>query len=137
MTVISERITDLAGLGEIDVVVFYTTAIRENAAGTGTVSTRRHSYGPDETGLITTDDLEPGPAQVRFGMSAYAIDIPDFGTPIRLWPLIEAGLPIPPIEEATAVRNGGGVRLILRITEAAYLALPIKDPETLYVVVED
>ncbi|WP_280371195.1 hypothetical protein [Nocardia wallacei] len=139
MTVITARITDIAGAADARKVVFYTIVPRENSDGTAIVGTKRHEYIPDDTGSITTGELDPGPAKVQIGVgtAGYAIEIPDSGTPVPLWPLIQAGLPIPPIEEATAVRNGGGVRRIQRITEAAYLELPIKDPETLYVVVED
>lgn len=135
MTVITERITDLAGTGEVDRIPFYIKAIRENADGNAIVTTVRHDYTPDADGDITTGDLDPGPAVVRIGMVEYAIDIPDSGTPVRLWPLIEAGLPVVPAEQAHAVVNGGGVARAQRITESAYLALAAKDPETLYVVV--
>lgn len=136
MTVISDRITDLAGTAEVDSIAIFATGLRENAAGTALVTTTRHDYIPDEDGVITTDDLDPGHAQVRIGMKTYAIDIPDYATPITLWPLIQAGLEIDPTEQQHAVVNAGGVARALRITESAYLALTTKDPDTLYVVVE-
>lgn len=136
MTVISERFTDLAGTAQVDNIAIFATNVRENAAGTGIVTTTRHDYTPDATGLITTEDLDPGPAQVRIGMDTYAIDIPDSDDTIALWPLIEAGLPVDPTEQPHAVINAGGVARILRITESAYLALPVRDPDTYYVVLE-
>lgn len=138
MTVISDQVTDLAGLGETDSIVFETFVIRDNKAGTAIVNTRRHKYAPDEDGTFTTDDLDPGPARVTLGVggSAYDITIPDDDNEIRLMPLIEAGLPVPAVEEAAAVRNLGGVDGIRRVTQAWYDTQP-HDPATLYIVVSE
>jgi hypothetical protein len=134
MTVISDNLTDLAGTPETQPVFFSTFALRDNADGTAIVTTTTHSYTPVD-GAITTDDLDPGPARVKIGMRSYSIDIPDWGTPIRLMPLIEAGLPVSPSDEIAAVRNGGGVAIIKVLTEDEYAALTSTDPETMYVVV--
>ncbi|MEV6555856.1 hypothetical protein AB0M22_09080 [Nocardia sp. NPDC051756] len=136
MTVITDTLTDLAGAPEKDPVFFSTYVIRDKSDGSAIVTTTTHQYLPIN-GVITTGNLEPGPARVRIGMQTYAIEIPDWGTPIRLMPLIEAGLPVLPGDEIAAVRNSGGVARAQRITESAYLALTAPDPETLYVVVED
>lgn len=135
MTVISEPIENIAGADNNTMFEFASTILRESDDGTSLV-TVHPVFLTAVDGVLTTPDMDPGPAHVRIGQRLYSIEIPDSGTPVRLWPLIEAGLPIPPTEEATAVRNGGGVARIQRITEAEYSALVTPDPETLYVVVE-
>jgi hypothetical protein len=70
-------------------------------------------------------------------LGTYPITIPDSATPVRLWPLIEAGLPIPPAQQASAVINGGGIARVQKITESAYAALITPDPETEYSVIPD
>ncbi|MBF5002407.1 hypothetical protein IRT45_35410 [Nocardia sp. BSTN01] len=137
MTVITDKITDLAGLAEPDNIVFETTAIRQNAAGTQIVNTRRHRYPPDEDGQFTTDDLDPGPARVWIGLGAYDIEIPDYDSPVRLGPLIEAGLPVPAEEVARAVVNGGGVARIKAVSQSEFGELTSLDPETFYGVFPD
>ncbi|NEW33857.1 hypothetical protein GV791_14980 [Nocardia cyriacigeorgica] len=133
MTVISEPVGDIAGADDATVFVFSSKVLRESGDGTGLITTRLASLQAED-GVLTTPDLDPGPAVVRIGAREYQIEIPDSPTPIRLWPLIEAGLPVPPTEEATAVRNGGGVARIQRISQTEYDALVTPDPETLYVV---
>lgn len=135
MTVISEPVAHIAGADDRTAFEFSSPILRENDAGTGTV-TRAPVHLVAEEGVLTTPDLDPGPATVRIGQIAYQIEIPDSVTAVRLWPLIEAGLPVPPEEEAAAVRNGGGIARAQRITESAYAALATPDPETLYLVVE-
>ncbi|MCM6778016.1 hypothetical protein NDR87_31025 [Nocardia sp. CDC159] len=137
MTVISQAITDIAGTPEVDSIRFATYAIRESAEGTALVTTKVHTYQPDEDGVLTTGDLDPGPAKVMIGARAYAIEIPDSATPIQLWPLIEAALPVPISEEATAVRNGGGFARGQVMTAAEYSALTsvtTPDPGSMFFV---
>jgi hypothetical protein len=136
MTVISELIENIAGADNNTGFEFASTILRESDDGTGMI-TIHPVFLTATAGVLTTPDIDPGPARVRIGQRLYAIEVPDSETPVRLWPLIEAGLPIPPSEEAAAVRNGGGVALIKRISESDYSALVTPDPETLYVVVED
>lgn len=136
MTVISEPVDDIAGADSTTQFEFRSAVLRESDDGTSTVTTRPLFITPT-SGVLTTPSMDPGPAFVRIGQRTYAIEIPDSGTPVRLWPLIEAGLPIPAAEEATAVRNGGGIARAQRITTSAYAALVTPDPETLYAVVED
>ncbi|WP_330253157.1 hypothetical protein OG874_00630 [Nocardia sp. NBC_00565] len=119
MTVISEPIEDIGGADNKTNFEFSSAIVRENNAGTGLI-TRRPVFLVAEDGVLTTPDLDPGMATVRIGQRAYLIDIPDSGTPVRLWPLIEAGLPIPPEQEATAVINGGGVARVQAMTAAEY-----------------
>ncbi|MBF6515505.1 hypothetical protein IU421_14625 [Nocardia cyriacigeorgica] len=132
MTVtITQDITDIAGIDDNSVLWFYQQDHPRVADdGMTMISTRRVSATPVDGTL--TIELEPGPAVVQIGLRTYEIQVPDLdGT---LWPLIEAGLPVPPAEEATAVRNGGGIARMQRITQAAFDALPAPDPETLYVI---
>lgn len=136
MTVITETLTDLAGTPHTEAVFFSTYILRENDDGDAIVTTSVRSYTPVD-GVVTTEDLDPGPAKVRIGMSTYDIEIPESATPVRLWPLIETGLPEPPSLVGAYVVNGGGVARIQKISESAYLALSTPDPETLYVVLED
>lgn len=135
MTVISEPVENIGGADDKTVFTFASVILRESDDGTGLITTTSTHVRATE-GVLTTPDLDPGPAMVRIGAKPYRITIPDSPDPIRLWPLIEAGLPIPPTEEAAAVRNGGGVARI-QVTELAdYHAIPTPDPETLYVVPE-
>lgn len=135
MTTISESLRNIAGVNETDPVTFFIDAIRENADGTGTVTTRIHQVWP-VNGVITTEDFEPGPARVRIGLLTYPIVIPDSVTPVRLWPLIDASVPPGPATNLF-VRNGGGISRAQRISAAGYAALVTPDPETLYFVVAD
>ncbi|RBO82056.1 phage upper tail fiber protein [Nocardia puris] len=135
MTVISDSIESIGGADDTTSISIASPVLR--AGHEGGVITRRPLELRAVDGVLTTPDLDPGPATVRIGVRTYLIDIPDSGTPVELWPLIEAGLPVPPEEEATAVRNGGGVARIQRLTQSAYESLATPDPETLYVVIED
>lgn len=136
MTVISEPIAHIGGADDRTAFEFSSPILRENDAGTGTI-TRAPVHLVAIEGVLTTPGLDPGPCTVRIGQTAYQIEIPDSPTPVRLWPLIEAGLPVPAEEEAAAVRNGGGVARIQRLTQTEYAAIVTPDPETLYVVIED
>ena len=136
MTVISEPVENIAGLEDGMAVTFYVENLRARASGFGIVTTDRVRVDP-VGGVLTTPDLDPGPAKVRFGAhEPYDILIPDSPTPVALWPLIDAGL-----THATnvpgAVRNAGGISRIERIYESQYAALSTPDPETFYVVFPD
>ncbi|MBF6133523.1 hypothetical protein IU501_10980 [Nocardia otitidiscaviarum] len=135
MTVISEPVGTIAGADNSTQFEFWSPVLRESADGTGTITARPHFLTPVD-GVLTTPDLDPGPASVRIGQRVYRIEIPDDPAPVRLWPLIEAGLPVAPAEESTAVRNFGGVPGLRRVTQSWYAANP-HDPDTLYVVVPD
>jgi hypothetical protein len=135
MTVISENVHSIAGVDNTTVLTFRSPSVRDSDDDTALITPwmiQLTAVG----GVLTTPDLEPGPAIVGIGISEYAIQIPESATPIRLWPLIEAALPVSPAEQAHAVIDAGGVRRIQLITESAYLALTTPDPETLYVVLE-
>ncbi|MFD7045152.1 hypothetical protein [Rhodococcus jostii] len=131
MTVISEPITTLAGVSDRTPVTFYVHTLRPTFAGVGIITPTRVQVLP-EGGVLTTPDLDPGPATVSWGTKSYEITIPDEDDPVALWPLIDAGMPVPS-NEAGFVRNVGGIARIARITESAYAALTTPDPETLYI----
>ncbi|MFC9761634.1 hypothetical protein [Rhodococcus jostii] len=134
MTVISEPVANIAGLTDHTPVIFSVEQIRVRASGTGIVTTSTHPvYAVDE--VLTTPDLDPGPAKVTWAGRTYTITIPESETPVALWPLIDAGLP-DPTNEPGVVRNAGGIARIQRITESAYAALDTPDPETLYITFE-
>lgn len=137
MTVITEPIADIAGLGERQKVTIWTGALRENDSGTGTVTTRKHEITP-VNGVLTTPNLDPGPARVRLGgvMDPIDITIPDSASPIRLWPLIDAAIGAPPPAATGFVKDGGNVARIQALTQAQYSALTTPDPATLYIIIE-
>lgn len=135
MTVISEPIEDIAGAGFGQPITFVVPMIRQSADGTSTVVEVRHSYTP-VAGVLTTGDLDPGPAVVRIRHATYNIVIPASATPVRLWPLIDAGMPTPPPTAEGFVRNGGGIARAVALTQIEYDAIPTPDPETFYVIVD-
>lgn len=136
MTVIAEPIENIAGADNTTAFVFTSYVVRESDDGTKLITARPQRYTAT-AGVLITDELDAGPATVTIDGRVYWIEIPVSASTVRLWPLIEAGLPVPPAQEATAVRNGGGVARIQRIAAAAYAALVTPDPETLYIVVPD
>ena len=130
MTVISDVVENVAGTPDERVIVFSIKRVRQNVDGNAIVTSERAQFVPVD-GVFTTTDLDPGPADVKIHSQTYPIVIPDSDTPVRLWPLIDAGLPAP-APSAGFVRNGGGVARIEWVTEAQYAAL-VKDPETTYI----
>lgn len=135
MTVISEPLTDPAGRPETEPLAFYIETIRQNVAGTGTVSVQRVDVTP-VGGVLTTPNLDPGPAQVQWRGQRFSIVIPDSASPVRLWPLLDAAMPQPPASTTGFVRNGGGVTRIQALTQAEYDALDSPDPATLFIITD-
>lgn len=133
MTVISDTVENVGGQPYPQSIVFSVETIRDTVAGDAIVSTRRYSV-PLTNGAFTTADMDPGPAKVMIGNRPYDITIPDEPTPVRLWPLIDAGMPATD-SGLMFVRNGGGVSRTQKLTAAAYAAIPTPDPETFYIVV--
>ncbi|WP_328439084.1 phage upper tail fiber protein [Nocardia puris] len=133
MTVISSPVSSIAGADDSTVFAFRSILDRESDDGTGLITAAQKTFQA-VGGVLTTTELDPGPAYVWVGPTRYRIEVPDSDTPILLWPLIQAGLPVPPAQEASAVRNGGGIARAQRISQTAYDALETPDPETLYVV---
>jgi hypothetical protein len=133
MTVISEPVANIAGLDAGTDVVFFLEEPRVQTSGYGIITTTQVPVRP-VAGVLTTPNLKPGVAKVKIGMHVYRITIPDSAEAVALWPLIEAGMPVPPVaDQGGFVRNAGGISRVQRITESAYAALPTPDPETLYI----
>lgn len=141
MTIVTGNIRDIAGADDATVFTFETPVVRGSSAG-GVVTIRARRYTA-EYGLLTTDDLEPGPAVLHLsgGMRAdYRITIPDSATPVQLWPLIDAATP--PEHEAWMtgyVRNAGGVARVAAMVDEEYWQLVadgLDDPATVYITVE-
>ncbi|MGB3706749.1 hypothetical protein [Gordonia sp. (in: high G+C Gram-positive bacteria)] len=137
MTIIHDRLEDVAGEGFDQSVTFTIPRIREAADGSAIVTEERHRFNVTDGELITTD-LDPGPATVRItGHSVpYKIVIPPSGSSVRLWPLIDAGMPAPQTGTPGFVRNGGGVSRTQAVTSTEYAAM-VLDPATLYVIVDE
>ncbi|WP_227979999.1 hypothetical protein [Nocardia spumae] len=134
MTVIQETVETIGG-ADNDTMFTFASQLRDSSDGTALITTLGVRVTP-QAGVLTTPDLDPGLATVSVGVKSYTIDIPDSDTPVRLWPLIEAGLPVPATQEASAVRNGGGIARAQAMTETAYAAIT-PDPETAYYLYED
>ncbi|KDQ02279.1 hypothetical protein EN35_14490 [Rhodococcus qingshengii] len=135
MTIISEPLQDPAGRPETEPLVFYIETVRQNVSGTGTVSVKRVDVTP-VGGVLTTPNLDPGPAQVQWRGQRYPIVIPHSVSSVRLWPLLDAGMPHPPSTAAGFVRNGGGVTRIQALTQIEYENLDSPDPATLFIITD-
>lgn len=122
MTVIVESIDSIAGADSSTVFQFSSPIVRDSSGDNALITTISVQVKPID-GVLTTPDLDPGPATVQVGVTPFAITIPASPTPIRLWPLIQAALPVPPAEVSTAVRDGGGAARIQVMTAAEYTAL--------------
>lgn len=136
MTVIEEPIENIAGADNSTPFEFWYPNVRGKSDGTGTVTVRPWLTTAVE-GVLTTPDIDPGTVAVRIGQRISYIEVPESATPIRLLPLLEAAMPIPPAHELDAVRNAGGIRRVQKVTESEYAALSPPDPETEYSVVPD
>lgn len=134
MTVLFDDVTTIAGFADGQRIRFSVPVLRENDSGDGIITTKHHDVRPVD-GTLTTPDLDAGPAKVSIGMKSYNIVIPDSPTPVRLWPLIDAGMPPPPAGTPGFVRNGGGVARVQALTQAEY-DTATHDPATLYVITD-
>lgn len=135
MTILFDNITDIAGATTDGPITLQAITIRENADGDGIITRESHTIYPDHTGAFTTPDVDPGPAIVWFGPEPYDIVIPDSPTPVRLWPLIDAGMPVPAEGSDGFVRNGGGVTRTQAVTMAEYASMT-RDPATVYFITD-
>ncbi|WP_072814264.1 hypothetical protein [Rhodococcus zopfii] len=135
MTIVTGNIRDIAGVDDATVFTFETPTVRGGLGG-GVVTIRARRYTA-EYGVLTTDDLEPGPAVLHLsgGMRAdYRITIPDSDTPVQLWPLIDAATEPDNTAWMTGfMRNAGGLARGKAMPLADYASAP-KDPETLYIL---
>ena len=132
MTVLTGQIRDVAEFDDQSVFAFQVPEIRGD--GNEVVTTRTY-FVQAVNGVLTTPDLSPGPATLTVRAKEYQILIPESGSPLPIWPLIDAGMP-PPVGQPGFVRNAGGIARIQRTTVANYAAIPSKDPETLYITFE-
>ena len=130
MTVISDTVKDVAGYADNREIAFFVQDLRGSDVS-GVTTTKRVRVRP-VGGVLTTPDLTPGNAVVQIGTRSYGIVIPDDAETVGLWPLIDAGMPVP-TTSAGFVRDAGGISRIARVTEAELAALD-QDPETFYVV---
>lgn len=132
MTIIQDRLEDVAGEGLDQSVVFTIPRIRESADSTAIVTEDRHRFEVVDGELLTTD-LDPGPAKVQIAgqPTIYDIVIPESPTPIRLWPLIDAGMPAPPAESPGFIRSDDTGRLLVMPTPD-FNNLTTLDPMTMY-----
>jgi hypothetical protein len=136
MTVITETIDTIAGVDSSTTFAFSAPNVRDSSGDNALITTTSVSVKPVD-GVLTTPDLDPGTAVVQVGLQSFTITIPDSATPIRLWPLIEAALPVPPAQQATAVINGGGAARIQVMTADDYAALvstTTPDPGSVFLV---
>jgi hypothetical protein len=132
VTVLTGQIRDVAEFDDQSVFAFQIPEIRGD--GNEVVTTRTY-FVQAVNGVLTTPDLSPGPATLTVRAKEYQILIPESGSPLPIWPLIDAGMP-PPVGQPGFVRNAGGIARIQRTTVANYAAIPSKDPETLYITFE-
>jgi len=136
MTVITEHIQSIAGIDDNTVITFRSPTVRDSDDDTAMITPWMVQFTAD-AGVLTTPDLAPGPAIVAVGIAEYTIDIPDSSTPVRLWDLIQEGLPVPPAQMATAVINGGGVSVARAMTAddyAAYVSTTTPIPGSIFYV---
>lgn len=136
MTVLTANIRDIGGVDDQTMFTFEIPTVRESAGG-GVVTVRSCRYTATG-GVLTTDDLEPGPAVLRLSGSAtgdYHITIPVSDTPVQLWPLIDAATPPPPeaVWGTGFMRNAGGLARGAAMPLSAYPDA-VKDPETIYIL---
>ncbi|WP_261949471.1 hypothetical protein [Rhodococcus sp. T9N] len=132
MTVLTGQIRDVAEFDDQSVFAFQIPEIRGD--GNEVVTTRTY-FVQAVNGVLTTPDLSPGPATLTVRAKEYQILIPESGSPLPIWPLIDAGMPAP-VGQPGFVRNAGGIARVQRTTIANYAAIPSKDPETLYITFE-
>lgn len=133
MTILFDKVEDIAGATEHTPIVFWAPELRESDSGDGIVTLQHHSVYA-ENGEFTTPDMDAGPAVVQIGVRQYQITIPESPDPIRLWPLIDAGMPAPPpSEQYQFVRNGGGLVRVQAVNLEDYEDM-VWDPGTMYII---
>lgn len=130
MTVLFDDLTNIAGASELRPIYFYVPKIRENDNSDGIITKTKTEVRAVD-GAFTTPDLDAGPAKVVIGSDVYDILIPESSAPVRLWPLIDAGIPTPREPAPGFVRDGGGIARVQAVTAAEYASMT-HDPATLY-----
>lgn len=132
MTVIVDQFVDVGGHADRGALTFWAPVLRDSPVD-GTIITPQYvAVTVENDGSFTTPDFAPGPARVRIGGIAHDIVIPDSPTEVRLWPLIDAGVPV--VAEREYVRDSGGVRRVQALPQSAFDALATpRDPETVFI----
>jgi hypothetical protein len=100
MTVISSVIEDVAGNNRTRSIWIRARELRAN--GTALVDTTRFEVRPNSSGVFTTPDLAPGPAQVIVDSKTVTITIPNSG-PVTWYSVLSAGIGVPPGTPADAI----------------------------------
>ncbi|MEA1796976.1 hypothetical protein [Rhodococcus qingshengii] len=133
MTVLTGQIRDVAEFDDQSVFAFRIPEIRGD--GNEVVTTRTY-FVQAVNGVLTTPDLSPGPATLTVRAKEYQILIPESGSPLPIWPLIDAGMPPPEPGALGFVRDGGGVTRIQALTQNEYAVLDNPDPATLFIITD-
>ena len=136
MTILTASIRDVATADDRTIFTFQAPTVRESAGG-GVVTVTRGRYRAAD-GVLTTDDLEPGPAILHLSSGhTYHITIPESAEPVQLWPLIDAATP--PDQSGVwgtgYVRDAGGVSRVQALPVDDYPEM-VKDPSTIYFLFE-
>ncbi|MBM4525195.1 hypothetical protein GS462_11310 [Rhodococcus hoagii] len=106
MAIISQAVTDIAGADDNTQFLFYRDEPLSPSAQGDTILTWTDVPVRPVDGVLTTPDLAPGPAKVKWNGHTYDIVIPANVTgSLKLWPLIKDYLPQPPavISEVAAM----------------------------------
>lgn len=136
MTVIEDVVTGVAGRPHRGPVRVWAPRLRGATVHAGVITPDWSEYWPTAAGMVTTDDLAPGAARVAVGGQVYDVQVPDSASPVRLWPLIDAGAP-QPADDGGFVRNRGGIRAAVMLTQEEFDALGgVYDPETYYAITQ-
>ncbi|MFI7527492.1 hypothetical protein [Nocardia salmonicida] len=131
MTVIADQFVDVGGHADRGALSFWAPVMRDSPLVGAIITPQYVAVAVETDGSFTTPDFAPGPARVRIGGLAYDIVIPDDPSPIRLWPLIDAGVSV--VAEREFVRDGGGVRRAVALPQSEFDAMPTpRDPETIF-----
>lgn len=136
MTILTGFVRDIGNLDELTTFKFAVPVIRDVGDGAGVVTTRKILCQADASGVLTTPDLDPGPAilTIQGDPQQYHITVPDSDDPVLLWPLIQAATPPEPGAWTTGfIADGGGITRAKAVPIDDYPDIP-KDPATLYII---
>ena len=139
MTILVEPMHDTAGgFGGAQPVTFKSLYVRQSFDGTGMI-TRDPVRVTPVNGILTTEELDPGPTLIKIGPETRLCEIPDSGITLRLLPIWDGGQPFgsatpSPFSEDWYIRNGGSVYRFEDMSEGVFASLASVDPNTLYIV---
>jgi hypothetical protein len=135
MTILFEPIANIAGEIGVDYVKFSVPRVRLSFDGTATI-VKTVYRAPVKNGVMTTQPLDPGTAEVTIGHETRTIDIPDSGIPLRLQPLWDAAEPQPENPDGF-VRNAGGFDRVQVMTMSQFTSQGSPDPNTTFILFPD